>query len=259
MNHLRLLLATLAIATPTLFAAAQTVVIKSPELRVFLPAPDKATGRAVIICPGGAYVTHAMQHEGTDWAPFFNERGIAAIVLRYTLPAGDRNKPLDDVRRTMQVIRDSATLWHINPADVGIMGSSAGGHLASTVATHFTGADKPAFQILFYPVASLDPQITHRETCRQFLGDNPDPTLRHDYSNENAVGPQTPRCILLSTDDDTCVPVECSVRYYSALHANHIPATLHIYPTGGHGFGFNPGFKYHRAMLLDLSDWLTTF
>ncbi|MEE1317857.1 MAG: alpha/beta hydrolase, partial [Prevotella sp.] len=125
-------------------------------VKVFLPEKSKATGRAIVICPGGGYQHLAMEHEGTDWAPVFNNMGIAAIVLHYRMPHGDHRIPIEDAEQAMRLVRHNAKAWGINPNDVGIMGSSAGGHLASTIATHAESDAKPNFQILFYPVITMD-------------------------------------------------------------------------------------------------------
>ncbi len=257
MKKLLAILSLAVVLLPVSAKAARTIDFENPEMHVSLP--DSATGRAVVILPGGAYVMHAMEHEGTDWASFFNERGIATLVLRYTLPEGDRNKPMNDVRKAISLLRENAAEWGIDPAQIGIMGSSAGGHLAATVANHFEGADRPAFQILFYPVISLDPAVTHQVTHDNFLGAAPAAGIQEKFSNENAVTADSPRAIMLLSNDDDCVVPENSVRYYTALNKAHVPVTMHIYPSGNHGWGFRTSFPFHDAMLLDLSDWLKTF
>ena len=132
------------------------------KVKVFLPEKKSATGRAVVICPGGGYQHLAMNHEGYDWAPFFNNMGIAAIVLKYRMPHGEKDVPISDAEEAIRLVRRNAANWNINPDDVGIMGSSAGGHLASTVATHAAKDARPDFQILFYPVITMMPDITHK-------------------------------------------------------------------------------------------------
>ena len=141
------------------------------ELTVYLPDEKKATGRAVVCCPGGGYTHLAMDHEGHQWAPFFNSQGIALIVLKYRMPHGNRMIPISDAEEAMKTVRRRASEWHINPADVGIMGFSAGGHLASTIATHSTGDAAPNFQILFYPVITMDLGFTHKGSHDNFLGE----------------------------------------------------------------------------------------
>lgn len=240
-------------------AEGRIVKVENPDLTVYLPNKNIATGRAVVILPGGGYAMLASDHEGHDWAPFFNDKGIAVAILKYRMPNGDRTIPMNDVRNAFKAIRDNAADWNINPQDIGIMGSSAGGHLASTMATHMEKAEKPSFQILFYPVISLDPEITHQGTRHGFLGDNPDPETERNYSNENAVNADTPRAIMLLSDDDTVVPSANSIRYYSALNKAKVPASIHIYPTGNHGWGAGKGFTYNPQVIADLSAWLKSF
>ena len=159
------------------------------------------------------------------------------------------------------MVRDSAEVWHIDPAQVGIMGSSAGGHLASTIATHSTAPDvRPDFQILFYPVISMDPKKGHQLTHENFLGKNASKELIDLYSNEKQVTPNTPRAIILTSDDDSGVnSANNAAQYYIALKAAGVPASLHVYPTGEHGWGSLQSFQHHAQMLNDLSDWLRTF
>ncbi len=235
--------------------------IQKPIMKVFLPKDELNTGRAVVACPGGSYLGHAIGHEGWDWAPFFNKQGIALIVLQYTLPAGDRSKPIGDAEAAIKMVRDSAEVWHIDPAQVGIMGSSAGGPLASTIATHSTAPDvRPDFQILFYPVISMDAQRGHQLTHDNFLGPDAPQELVDEFSNEKQCTPQTPRAIILTSDDDSGVnSANNAAQYYIALKAAGVPATLHIYPTGEHGWGSLQSFQHHTEMLEDLSAWLRTF
>jgi acetyl esterase/lipase len=227
------------------------------SIRVFLPEAEKATGRAVVVCPGGGYTHLALDHEGYDWAPFFNNQGIALIVLKYRMPRGNREVPMSDAFEAIRQVRTHATEWHINPQQVGIMGSSAGGHLASTVATHAKPEVRPNFQILFYPVISMDPALTHGGSHDGFLGKSPAKGLEDEFSNEKQVrAGETPPAIMLLSDDDNVVNPMNSVLYYSALKKAGIAASLHIYPVNGHGWGFRPNFFSHNAMLQDLTDWL---
>lgn len=237
-------------------AAPRTLTLDNVECTVYLPSEEKANGRAVVILPGGGYSHHAMDHEGHQWAPFFNERGIAVAVLKYRLPNGDRTIPVNDVKTTFVTLRDSAGSWHINPTEIGIMGSSAGGHLASTVATHSEGKAKPNFQILFYPVVSLDPAITHAGTRKGFLGENPTLGDQEEYSNANVVDALTPPAIIFHSNDDKAVNPLNSIGYYTALQAAGVPASLHIYPVGGHGWGYRETFPYHNQVLDELDAWL---
>lgn len=237
----------------------RVVEVESPKMRVFLPDADKATGRAVVALPGGAYAMLATGHEGYDWAGFFNDRGIAFAVVEYRLPHGDRSLSIGDAEAAMRIVRDSAEVWHINPGDVGIMGSSAGGHLASTVATHAEGNARPDFQILFYPVITMDKSYTHMGSHDNLLGKDASESLENEFSNEKQVSSTTPRAFIVFSDDDNVVPPMNGVNYYSALHRAGVPATFHIYPSGGHGWGCLPRFKYHDEMVADLSAWLKSF
>lgn len=229
-----------------------------PSIRVFLPNPDKATGRAVVCCPGGGYSHLATGHEGYDWAPYFNERGIALIVLKYRMPHANTDVPISDAQEALRVVRENAQKWHIDPKKVGIMGSSAGGHLASTVATHSDSLTVPAFQILFYPVVTFDYKYTHKGSRHGLIGEQAPQDLVDLYSNELQVTSKTPPAIMLLSDDDRVVPSQNSVNYYLALKKLGIKATMHIYPSGGHGWGCRENFKYHKEMLADLSAWLET-
>lgn len=226
----------------------------------FLPAAEKATGRAVVICPGGAYWIVATELEGTGFSEFFNSQGIACFVLNYRLPHGNRALPISDAEKAMEMVRDSAAQWHVNPYDVGIMGSSAGGHLASTISTHADFAHRPNFSILFYPVISMNPKKGHAGSTRNLLGRDGETSedLINEYSNERHVrGHLTPPALLLlANDDDAVPPVSNAVAYYAAMRKAGNDCAMHIYPSGGHGFGSNPNFKYHEQMLRDLRDWL---
>ncbi len=231
------------------------------ELTCYLP--QNPTGRAVVDCPGGGYSHLAMDHEGHQWAEYFNRQGIAFFVLKYRMPKGDRNIPLSDAYQAMRTVRDSAAVWHINKEDVGIMGFSAGGHLASSVSTHAEYDARPDFSILFYPVISMDERITHQGSCVNFLGEerNTNPQLVKEWSNDKAVRRHlTPRAIILmSSDDEVVPPVTNGVAYYSAMRNEGNECTMHVYPTCGHGWGFSPGIPFHEQMLNDLTSWLNHF
>ena len=226
---------------------------------VYLPKKETATGRAVVICPGGGYSHLAIGHEGHDWAPFFNNMGIAAVVLKYRLPHGDREVPIGDAEEAVKLVRRNAQNWNIKPDEIGIMGSSAGGHLASTIATHATGEAAPNFQILFYPVITMMPDITHGGTHDNLLGVKPKKKVEQQFSNDLQVSRITPRAfIALSDDDDDVLPAN-GVNYYIELYRHGVPATLHVYPSGGHGWGNRDSFMYHNEMQLDLKAWLRSF
>jgi acetyl esterase/lipase len=183
--------------------------------------PEQPTGRAVVDCPGGGYRNLSMENEGHQWASYFNQQGIAYFVLTYRMPNGDRTIPVSDAQNAIRMVRDSAGRWGVNPRDVGIMGFSAGGHLASTVSTHSEYDCRPDFSILFYPVISMNERETHKGSCRNFLGaeGQKDAQLVKTFSNQNAVRRHlTPPAIILTANDDGVVPpVTNGVAYYSAM------------------------------------------
>ena len=226
------------------------------ELVVYLP--ENPTGRAVVACPGGGYAVLSNTHEGAAWHEFFNGKGIAFALVNYRIPHGDRTLPLTDAENAMRVMRDSAARWQLNPRDIGIMGSSAGGHLASTIATHTPYETRPDFQILIYPVITMGPG-THQGSLDGLLGDQQkDQELVRLYSNELQVKSHlTPPAIIILADDDALVPpVPNAIAYYTAMRNAGNSCSLHIYPSGGHGFGYMPFFAYREQMLSDLSAWL---
>lgn len=233
------------------------------ELTVLLPDAKKATGRAIVCCPGGAYSHLAMQHEGTDWQWFFNNQGIALFVLKYRMPRGNYQVPISDAEEAIRLVRRNAKEWNINPNDVGIMGFSAGGHLASTIATHSKGEVKPNFQILFYPVITMVSGFTHKGSHDNFLGKDlskkEQKRLEQEFSNDMQVTRATPRAFIALSDDDHGVLPSNGVNYYVECFRHDVPASLHVYPTGGHGWGYRESFPYHMEMLLELKAWLTTF
>ena len=229
------------------------------KVTVFLPDEKKATGRAIVCCPGGGYSHLAMQHEGFEWAPFFNEQGIALIVLKYRMPHGNYTVPAEDAEEAMRLVRKNAEAWHINPNDVGIMGFSAGGHLASTVATHATSDAMPNFQILFYPVISMEQGITHQGSRDNLLGKNPKQKLVNEYCNDQHITKKSPRCFLVLAHDDRVVLPVNSLNYYEQLYNHCVPTAMYIYPSGGHGFGIRQSFTYHFEMMLELKAWLRSF
>ena len=222
--------------------------------------PQNPSGKAVVGIPGGGYSMLSNSHEGYLASEWMNQRGIAYFVVNYRLPEGDRTKPVGDVEKAMRTVRDSAQAWGINPHDVGIMGFSAGGHLASVISTHSAFEVRPDFTILFYPVISMDEKVSHKWSCRNFLGEEgqKDKNLVRDFSTQNAVRRHlTPPAIIIMASDDRLVPpVTNGVAYYSAMRRAGNECAMLIYPTGDHGFGFGPWFKYHKQMLSELGDWL---
>jgi len=224
--------------------------------------PKNPCGRAVVACPGGGYSHLALTQEGHDWAEYFNKQGISYFVLKYRMPGGDRNLPLEDAYSAIKMVRDSAKAWHINPYDVGIMGFSAGGHLASAVSTHADWKVRPNFSILFYPVVSMNEKATHKGSVKGFLGnESEDKELVKEWSTDKAVRPHlTPRAVIILANDDKAVPpVTNGVAYYTAMRNCGNECSLMIYPHGGHGFGARTSFPYHDLMENQLTSWLNSF
>ena len=175
------------------------------------------------------------------------------------MPKGDYRVPISDAEEAIKLVRRNAEKWFINTKRVGIMGSSAGGHLASTVATHSNGKAKPDFQILFYPVITMDPTYTHLGSMKNFLGEKPEEEMINEYSNEKKVDADTPRAFIALSDDDNVVPPLNAINYYIGCNANKVSVSLHIYPTGGHGWGSLTTFAYHYEVLQELKMWLKSF
>jgi acetyl esterase/lipase len=233
--------------------------VSSPALTVYLPEKSNATGKAVVICPGGGYAGLASHHEGTLFAQWLNSQGIAAIILKYRMPNQHKEVPLDDAQQAIRYVRIHAEEWQIRPDKIGIAGFSAGGHLASTASTHFTAeviSSRPDFSILFYPVISMETDITHAGSRSNLIGNSPSLADVHIFSNEQQVNSNTPPAILLLSDDDLVVLPENSIRYYQSLKNNDIKASLYIFPAGGHGWGLNSSFIYHRQVIELLAAWL---
>jgi len=226
------------------------------SIQVFLPGREKATGRAVVICPGGGYSGVALDYEGYRWASYFNKQGIVAIVLKYRLPKGNYKIPVSDAQAAMKIVNDSAKVWNVNSDDVGIMGFSAGGHLASTIATHSLAPLKPKFQILYYPVITMDKAYTHLGSHDNFLGTDANKELEILYSNEKQVTKKTPPAFIVLTAEDQIVPPDNSINFFRELIKNNVFATLHVYPTGAHGSCSNVSYKYYNEILSELSLWL---
>ena len=222
-----------------------------PTLTIYRAA--KPNGMAIVACPGGGYVRLATAHEGHDMAAWFNAQGITYAVLKYRMPNTHHDVPLSDALQAIRIMKQHAEEWGYNK--VGIMGASAGGHLASTAATHFTEDSRPDFQILFYPVVSMV-NPTHQGSKDNLLGKTPSQEMLNLYSNEKQVTPQTPPAFIMHSSDDKAVPVSNSIDYYTALVKNGVSASLHIYPIGGHGWGFRDNFIYKRQWTGELEKWL---
>ena len=247
--------------------------ISIPTLEVFQPTAKRATGKAVIICPGGGYQGVAYDYEGTDVAKWLNAKGVTAFVLKYRMPNSASVKvaykaPLQDAQRAVRMVRFYANKYGVNENDIGIMGFSAGGHLAATLgtqfATHndFNSSDvdrisaRPDFMILMYPVISMNAEITHMGSRNSLLGKNPSPELIAQFSNELQVDKTTPPTFIVHAADDQAVPVENSLAFHKALVNAGIEAEMHIYPKGGHGFSFATGKGRLSTWPDRLYEWL---
>lgn len=243
--------------------------VVQPTLTVYLPAPNTATGTSVIICPGGGYAQLAIGHEGYDVAKRLNEMGVAAFVLKYRLP-NTRSQPdpsiapLLDVQQALRLVRSQASKYNLNPDRIGVMGFSAGGHLAATAATHFDkpvgsnpGSEsvRPAFSMLIYPVISFSDSLMHKGSRDNLVGATASAAQIKEYSNELRVTAQTPPTFLVHAEDDKVVPVQNSLVYYQALTRHNVPAEMHLYPKGGHGFGMNNSTTQDQWMER-LREWL---
>ena len=250
--------------------------VQKPEIEVYLPTPRNANGRAVVICPGGGYAGVAYDWEGTDIAKWLNTHGIAGIVLKYRMPGAKSNivrhiSPLVDVQRTMRFTRHHAEAWNINPEKVGIMGFSAGGHLAATLGVHYDKgweetddpidqhSARPDFMILMYPVISMTDSSMHKGSRDNLLGKNFDPELATFFSTEKQVHKNTPPTILIHASDDKVVPVENSLMFYEALLSNKVPVEMHIYPFGGHGFALALDQGYLSSWTDRCIDWMMRY
>ena len=222
--------------------------------------PETPSGRAIVGVPGGGYSVLSNSHEGYLASDWLNQQGIAYFVVNYRLPNGDRTIPMGDVQKGIRTVRDSAAVWGIHPHDVGIMGFSAGGHLASVVSTLSDFDARPDFSILFYPVISMDEKVSHKWSCINFLGEegHKDPELVRQYSTQNAVRVHlTPPAVIISASDDRLVPfVTNGLEDYKAMRLAGNECSMFVYPTGDHGFGFGPWFKYHDQLLTDFGNWL---
>jgi acetyl esterase/lipase len=244
--------------------------VSKPTLTVFLPEKGKENGTAVIICPGGGYRVLVMKREGYEVAKEFNKIGVAAFVLKYRLPndeiMNDKSEgPLQDAQQAIKIVRQRSAGWKIDENRIGIMGFSAGGHLASTAATHFSkslseNSEKislrPDFQILVYPVISMKENLGHKGSREALLGTAAGKDLVETFSNEMQVSPETPPAFIIHGSDDHVVPVENSILYYEALSTAKVPSSLHLFAHGEHGF---PSGLAHDSWLNYCMDWLKDF
>lgn len=212
--------------------------ISEPRMYAYFAPKEIATGAAVIICPGGGYRGISVKKEGEEFAEWFNKLGISAFVLYYRMPNGNHEIPLKDAQTALKIVRKGARKWNIQKDKIGIMGFSAGGHLASTVGTHFKNKmQRPDFMILAYPVVTMKNELTHAGSRNNLLGKSPTDELVNLFSNELQVTKKTPPTFLVHAIDDKAVPIANSELILKALQEKNVPAELHKYDVGGHGFG----------------------
>lgn len=246
--------------------------VQEPTIEVYLPAKSNANGKAMLIFPGGGYGMLAYDWEGIDIAKFLNAKGIAGIVVKYRLPSSKSQKdkhhvPLIDAQRAVRMVRSKAPEFHVDPAKIGILGFSAGGHLASTLGTHFEEkvyepidavdqqSARPDFMALGYPVISFG-EMTHGGSKKNLIGENPNMEMVDYFSNEKQVDENTPPTFLFHATDDTAVPVENSLLFYQALKNHGVSATMHIYPKGGHGFSLARKDQHLRGWTERMFEWM---
>lgn len=249
--------------------------VQTPTLEVYLPTKSIQNGQAVLIFPGGGYKILAYDWEGTDFAKWLNSEGIVGIVVKYRLPdspslTDPKEVPLLDAQRAMRMVRQYAEEWGINPEKVGVMGFSAGGHLASTLSTQYDHqldlpkdtidelSARPDFSVLVYPVISFRDKSVHSGSSKALIGENPSQELLDRFSGELNVTSETPPTFLVHAQDDKGVPVRNSLLYYEALTNAGVPASMHLYPTGGHGFAFGLGKGTVENWRNELLTWLKT-
>jgi acetyl esterase/lipase len=240
-----------------------------PTITLYPAAKDKATGAAFVVCPGGGYGGLA-GHEGEPVAKWLNTLGVTSVVLKYRLGSHGYRHPVElgDVQRAIRTVRANSSEWGVDPKRIGVLGFSAGGHLASSAATHFDAGDpkaadpvdqlscRPDLAILIYPVITMTDPFTHGGSRQNLLGDKPDSQLIDLMSNEKQVTPQTPPCFLVHTADDGAVPVENSLNFAAACRKNHVPVELHVFEHGPHGFGLGGNDPVLSTWPADAARWL---
>ena len=251
-------------------------VVTNPEIAVYIPSKWNNSNQAVLVIPGGGYHAIAYTWEGTDVAKWLNANGIVAVVLKYRLPNDTiTNKiryksPLLDASRAIRIMRANAEKWNIDKNNIGVMGFSAGGHLASTLGTHFNQeknrkdkidslSSRPDFMVLMYPVVSMSEKFAHKGSTKHFLGENPPKKLKEYYSNEKQVTSNTPPTFLVVASDDSVVPVKNSILFYEALNKHGVNAEIHIYQKGAHGFSLANRDENLSSWKNRFIEWLKSF
>jgi acetyl esterase/lipase len=255
-------------ATPEVVEDGRVSNVHVPTLTVYLPPPDRANGTAAVVCPGGGYIRLAMDKEASAVARWLNGLGVSVFVLKYRLKEYGHPAPLRDVLRAVRIVRSNAAKWNVDPSRIGVVGFSAGGHLASSAGTLFDAPDgrtgaaidavsaRPDFLVLVYPVISLKPPFYHAGSRDSLLGKTPSPELVDHLCTDLQVSPRTPPTFLVHGGTDASVPVENSVMFYSALRRAGVPAELHVYQEGPHGIGLNPGYGPISEWPARCAEWL---
>ena len=229
---------------------------KGGVIHVFPADTACNTRRAVILCPGGGYARLSMENEGYAWVPFFREQGFTTIILQYRMPYGNPAIPKSDLEQAMRKARLHASEWGFNAHEVGVMGFSAGGHLASTLTVTADSLLRPAFSVLFYPVISMSEEFAHKRSHDCLLTDGASAEVNALFSSEQHVTEQTPPTFIALSNDDRTVHPRNGVSFYLAMLRANRPASLHVYPTGRHGWGFRDTFPYHHQVTEELKVWL---
>lgn len=227
--------------------------VSQPTMTVY-PA-DKPNGMALLMCPGGGYFGVSFKHEGSDMAKDLNDAGITLAVLKYRVPEGHSEIPSDDARKALDILKEHAAEYGIDSAKIGVGGASAGAHLAATVANH-PGAVNPAFQVMVYPVVTMEKGVTHPGSRELLLGKKPSRKTVDYFSNEKQVTPDTAPVFIAVSQNDDVVPLRNSIDYFNALVANNVPVSFHVYPDGGHGWLYRPEFKWHDQFISELLKWM---
>ncbi|WP_152286401.1 alpha/beta hydrolase [Flavicella marina] len=247
--------------------------VQVPTLEVFQPAERQRTEKAIVICPGGGYHGLAYDWEGTDMAKWYNTKGITAFVLKYRLPISSsvvvsHEAPLQDAQRAIRYVRLNAKKYGVDKNSIGIMGSSAGGHLASTLGSQYdkknnfketeidTVSARPDFMVLLYPVITMKEAYTHMGSRKALIGEKPNEELVEMFSNELQVTDKTPPTFIVHAQDDKAVPVENSLQFYKSLKEHNVPTEMHLYPNGGHGFSLAIGRGHLQTWTIRLGEWL---
>jgi acetyl esterase/lipase len=260
---MRLFLLCLTLMLTTLASAQKTVLLRTGDtdpdpssLTIYLPS-KAANGTGVIVCPGGGYMHLSMEKEGSKVAEWLNSLGVAAFVLNYRLgPKFHHPAQIDDAQAAIRMVRAQAATFGVQPNRIGIMGFSAGGHLAATASTRFDAGTRPDFAILCYPVIAFGAPYTHKGSQNALLGENADSKLIEEMSAEKHVTSNTPPTFLFSTNADTGVPAENSLVYYEALRKAGVAAEIHIYEKGPHGVGLAPDDPVLSTWTARLADWM---